>query len=327
MHSDHRQEKTRRQERDMRWNLAIKIIGIVIFIGVILNINVREVASRLAGVNPVAVSLAFLVFIPLVLVKTFRLVEIIRINGEKLGFGKAVAIYWIGIFYGTFTPGRLGELLKIMYLKKNRIGGFNAFFSTIFDRVFDLGIIAGLGYIFMLIFFSDFSDYVMLFSVIVLASIAVLAVAWFLRQNIWNLLYRFYFSKKTKLTKKELDRKARGFISRYSISRILYLIFITVVAYGFHFLMAYFLATSLGIPLGYFKIVALMSITVLITLIPISFNGIGTREATLIFLFGLVGLSSELAVSFSLLIFVSYIIVAIPGLVILMLQKNRQQNG
>ncbi len=307
----------------MRWNIVIKIFGFIIFIGVILNINVSEVVSRLSKANPIAIILAFVVFLPLVSVKTFRLMEILRINGDKLGFRKALGIYWIGVFYGTITPGRLGELVKIMYLKKNKTGGFNAFFSTIFDRVFDLGIIAALGYIFMLIFFSEFSDYVMLFSVIVLASVIFLSIAWLLRRRIWNLGYRFYFSKKTDTPKRELDQKVKEFTSRYNWTRLFYLIFITIIAYGFHFLMAYFLAISLGIPLGYFKIVAFMSITVLITLIPISFNGIGTREATLIFLFGLVGLSSELAVSFSLLIFISYLIVAIPGLLALLLQKNK----
>ena len=59
-----------------------------------------------------------------------------------------------------------------------------------------------------------------------------------------------------------------------------------------------------------------MAITNLISFIPITISGLGTREAMLIFLFSLLGLSSEHAVTYSLLVFsVFYIGGALFGLV------------
>tara|TARA_B100000427_G_C15460098_1_gene573624 strand:- start:997 stop:1215 length:219 start_codon:yes stop_codon:yes gene_type:complete len=46
-----------------------------------------------------------------------------------------------------------------------------------------------------------------------------------------------------------------------------------------------------------------MAISNLVSFLPISISGLGTRDATLIFLFSLINIQSELALSYSLLIF------------------------
>jgi uncharacterized membrane protein YbhN (UPF0104 family) len=47
--------------------------------------------------------------------------------------------------------------------------------------------------------------------------------------------------------------------------------------------------------------------------LPISIGGIGVREGTLVFFFSIFGLSSELALALALLVYLSNIVVAIPG--------------
>lgn len=49
-----------------------------------------------------------------------------------------------------------------------------------------------------------------------------------------------------------------------------------------------------------------MAISNLISFIPISISGLGTRDATLIYLFSLIGLKPELAVSYAFLVFVTF---------------------
>ncbi len=79
----------------------------------------------------------------------------------------------------------------------------------------------------------------------------------------------------------------------------------------------YLLGQSIGTPIGlsYFAIV--IPIISLLDLLPISISGIGTRDAALIFLFGLQGVPAESAVAFSILyLFFSYWLVALAGAVI-----------
>ena len=51
-----------------------------------------------------------------------------------------------------------------------------------------------------------------------------------------------------------------------------------------------------------------MAISNLISFIPISISGLGTRDATLIYLFSLIGLKPELAVSYSFLVFIVFFV-------------------
>jgi uncharacterized membrane protein YbhN (UPF0104 family) len=70
---------------------------------------------------------------------------------------------------------------------------------------------------------------------------------------------------------------------------------------------------ALGIPISYFMILLILPFTTLVEALPISFSGIGTRDAVLILLFTLLGLSSTSAVSFSIMILLLNYIMNIFG--------------
>ena len=79
--------------------------------------------------------------------------------------------------------------------------------------------------------------------------------------------------------------------------------------------MTYFVGLSLGIDLPFIFYLAILPIGTLITLIPISINGLGTREATLISLFALFGIESAKVFSMSIVsLIIAGIIPAIIGI-------------
>jgi uncharacterized protein (TIRG00374 family) len=89
---------------------------------------------------------------------------------------------------------------------------------------------------------------------------------------------------------------------------LLYGILLTVFSYSFFFFQCFLIAKSIGLQISYFDLALIMSIVNIITFIPISISGLGTREASMIFLFKLIGLPTEAAISFSLLIFFAFFI-------------------
>ncbi|HDZ27340.1 MAG TPA: flippase-like domain-containing protein [Candidatus Aminicenantes bacterium] len=89
---------------------------------------------------------------------------------------------------------------------------------------------------------------------------------------------------------------------------LLYGILLTVFSYSLFFFQCFLIAKSIGLQISYFDLALIMSIVNIITLIPISISGLGTREASMIFLFKLIGLPTEAAISFSLLIFFVFFI-------------------
>ena len=79
--------------------------------------------------------------------------------------------------------------------------------------------------------------------------------------------------------------------------------------------MLYFLARSLGIDLSYQFIVAVWGVIALSMLLPISVNGLGTREAILVVAFDAAGKSTDAAVALGLLVLAAVAIGSTPGIV------------
>ena len=102
--------------------------------------------------------------------------------------------------------------------------------------------------------------------------------------------------------------------SKIAISTVLCLVSWLLSVFQFHVL-----AVSIGIQLPLTAFFAIYPVTTLLDVLPISFSGIGTRDAALIFFFSLFSIQPEISVSLSLLFFVvSYMLAAVPGLLLWM---------
>jgi uncharacterized protein (TIRG00374 family) len=78
--------------------------------------------------------------------------------------------------------------------------------------------------------------------------------------------------------------------------------------------LAYSVGLSLGINVPFIYYLSIFPLATLVSLIPISVAGLGTREATLISLFGLFGIAATKVFSMSLItFFIAGIIPAIIG--------------
>ena len=87
----------------------------------------------------------------------------------------------------------------------------------------------------------------------------------------------------------------------------------SVGAFGLYFISIYFLTRGLNLELTFFQVVLIMTITSLITMIPISFLGIGTRDAGLLAVFSFFGHTPEQAVALSMALLVLRIAIVFMG--------------
>ncbi len=77
----------------------------------------------------------------------------------------------------------------------------------------------------------------------------------------------------------------------------------------------YLIARAIGIDLSFAYFLFTLSIGTVVGLIPITISGLGTREATLILLFGAFGISAEKVVAMSVLWVLNSLLVTIPGFI------------
>jgi len=75
----------------------------------------------------------------------------------------------------------------------------------------------------------------------------------------------------------------------------------------------YAVALALGLNVSIFYFFLFNPLLVFVLLIPISFNGLGPKEATAVFFFGLIGVPSEVALALSLIFHVIVVLTSLPG--------------
>ncbi len=103
------------------------------------------------------------------------------------------------------------------------------------------------------------------------------------------------------------------------------LMIINFLGWGIYFLQAYLLASALSIHVDFHFLVICLSISGLITLLPVTISGIGTRDTVFILMFDKMGESSESALAFSFLLLLTYFINGFFGFIAFQLKPLGSQ--
>jgi len=233
-------------------------------------------------------------------IKSYRWRLLIRNEGANYSAYKGFAAYMSSDAIGIVTPGRIGEIARLYYVRQDTdISFYSAFKTIVSDRIFDFTMLGWFGLSGMLYYFKTFGDHSGLYY-----ALGVLAV----------LILGYYFTIKFLEILLRIPR-----IQRLPVIRFIYESFlavlgkhmmlmwaITILAYLMYFGFSWLIMLSLHLSPSYIDVAFIMSIMSLSTIIPLSVAGFGTREATLVLLFSYYGLSSETAISFSLMHFTAF---------------------
>ena len=212
------------------------------------------------------------------------------------------------MFLGFITPGRFGEFAKALYLKNdNNILLSKGLSSVIVDRLFDLYFLfficlIGLAYLGQFDYLANY--------IIISIMIFILFPLILLNKNIFNRLVLVIFKlavfKKIKNKIGETyDNFHSGLMQLVNI-KLLIPTLLTFLAYLLFFFQCYMLGLSVEINFKFLELSIIMAISNVISFLPLSISGLGTRDAILIYYFTLNGLSAEYALSYSFLIFFTF---------------------
>jgi uncharacterized membrane protein YbhN (UPF0104 family) len=202
----------------------------------------------------------------------------------------------------------LGTFAKAVYLKRDGHGLMVPFLSILAEKYYDylLPLIFGAISVF-LVWINPGSDFGLgLF-------ILMTGLAFVPARKVCLLLSPRLFPKRLKelLLKKgwNLNEHLRKIHAMLNFKIYIY----SMGAFGLYFISIYFLTRGLNLELSFFQVVLIMTITSLITLIPISFLGIGTRDAGLLAVFNFFGHTPEQAVALSMALLLLRIAIVFMG--------------
>jgi len=288
----------------------LKLIGLIVFLYIILNIDFKLFIKEFSAINIPYLLIAFALMLGVIVAKSLRWRSILKSLNIKIDQFLSLRLFWLGTYVGIITPGKIGEIVKAYFLKARGHDPLKSIFSIIADRILDIIILLLIGFFVAIFYLTVLKNYI-----IILGSILILLIVlFFLVFNEKGIFYRLI----DKFLKNSLGKNfnnynisLRGFwqeIKNIKLKYIVETLFYLILSWFLYFFSLYLITQSLHIRISPILTVATTTAAAIVSMLPISIAGLGTRDATIIYIFSLINLSKESAVIFSFFILITELI-------------------
>ena len=283
-----------------RW--ATRSLGFVLLGVLVASVGPGRLAAALADADPRWLALAAPGFLLFTWTKALRWFGLLRLAGLDYPLERSLAVYQASAFLAFVTPGRVGDLAKAAYLRRDLGTPWAAgLASTLADRALDLSVLAAAASLAWAL--AGPPGPLRTAWIVGLGALALAAPA-----LVWPPLQRGALALLARLpgangparrVRVGLERLS-GQLTRLGSPRLLLLAAVTALAFACLFAGAYALARGLRLPIGPLTTAYAVATASLVALLPVSVSGIGTRDAALLMLLAPHGVGTGQALSFSL---------------------------
>lgn len=279
----------------------IRLIGLSVFAYIITIIDFRKLSFIINdlkwGYLFIAAGFMFLQ----ILIKSQRWRSINKMMNIKIPFFNTIKISTTAGLLGSVTPGRLGELTKVKFIKNYSTNNMSIWIGVILDRLFDLILLIVIGIIslFLLTQLVSFKLKLYVTSAIMVFSLSIFIIFFRYFENVILLMLKKIISVETLYTIKsryhEFLNKFQIIFKKFFLQGLIY----TGISFITQCLISLFIVYSMGMQVPIHFIIILISLSALVSLLPISLGGFGTREGIYILLLSKQGFSTEAALAFA----------------------------
>lgn len=305
--------------------LAIKLsISVALFYLLITKIGTRTIISNMKMLNPLAfiAAVGLYVFTAYLSSMRWNLLIPYSIKTKRL-----FSIYMIGSFFNTYMPGIIGgDAIKAYYLGKElkslgveelRVKGNFTTPELHNSPTYELSIAIA----------SVFMDrYIGFFALLIISMIAFpfgfkylegTPVKWlmpivlvaFISGSI--IVFKFRLGERVKFLFRVYE-----YFQMYSRKKsVLFKAFLYSVVIQISGMVAiYILSKGISLNISFLSLLIFVPIIILISFIPVSISGVGLREGAFVIFLGTIGVPSDLAMTLSILWFLSVVVASLWGL-------------
>ncbi len=281
----------------------LRSIGIIIFLFIIIfKIDLEKFYQIIRQINYRYLIASVLAFLVTSLLNPWRWQYILKRLNIEVTFARSYYMVFFSILLGLITPAKIGEMgVKLSFFLREKDLVKKALVGVILERILDvifLLIFASLA----ILFFMNLLPYD--FSLVALTILLLFAILVFFIPKKW---FREFIKKIIYLV---IPPRYRNFYDHLNyfylsfrsigIQGYLGLIFLTFISWLASFFIIYIFARGVGINISFIYFAMASAGASLVSLLPVSIAGLGTREATYIFLLAPFNFSIEKIVVFSL---------------------------
>src|SRR3989344_2289988 len=302
----------------MKKTKFLPIIGIVLFIYILSKVDIQKVILGFSKTDPMWFVLTLGIFGIQHIIKAVRWKLLIDTYGIKYPLKDSLKGWMVGYSLSLITPVKVGDFGRAYYLKGKLETG-KALTTVMADRVIDVFILFVLAIIGVSFFVNTYvkNDF-LLYGTYLLFILFIAAIIIFSRKSLATKFVKPFYKF---APKKYADRLKKVYFDFYSGLEILLkhkkiIVVTTLITLGFWLISIlgnYTLAISMGFDIPYRFLLLVMPIVLIILALPISFSGLGTRDASLIFFFSYIALTAEMTLTYSLMILIIDYIFAVFG--------------
>ena len=237
--------------------------------------------------------------------------------GTRPQFRAILRIFFVSTFVGTFLPSVGPDVYRAYSLSRLHVNGVESAASVLMDRVVGAFSILVAGVAALLLARNVPMDAGM-YATLVVAAVACAAAALLVFSNRTEAWAQAHLSRIPIVRAQRLASGLLDAMRRYSQfhGALLNVVFFSVAVQVIRILQAYCLGRALGIDTPLAVYFVLIPIALLIMLVPITINGLGTSQAAFRWLFVQAGVAPSRAVALSILFVTLGIVGNLPGVLL-----------
>lgn len=301
------------------------LFGLILFVIILSKTNIGEIFQNIKNIKFPSLVFAITLLLPMLFNKALCWNYIKRKQGIKYNLKNSFLMYCSGLYIGILTPGRMGEIAKALYLKKDGYSMGKSLVSAVLDRLSDFVFLLLFLFFGSLFFLTIFQKQILISISILIISILLFVI--FLKIGLikWILgkLFKVFIPQKYQESWKLNFQDFINDLKIYNFKNYLIIFLITTFSWVFYYLQMYVLARGINLNVPFLYLIISITVAGLITLIPISIFGIGTRDAALILVLAPFLIAKEQVIVFSALILAMSLTAALIGLICYLIKPIR----
>src|SRR3989344_4898570 len=233
----------------LKWKMLKKfyyLFGFFLLVVLLLKVDFHYYKELIKQFSILKFSLISFLCFPSLFLKAYRWKVLMSVQNIRYSFWDSFLMYQSSTYIGTFTPGRIGEVWKSFYLKKDHSLG-KSLVSTLLDRFFDIFFLVCFG-LFGIFLFSNLFGKTILFLIIFLIFLGagIITVKYFGKGLFRKIFYFFLPKKYQEKWHLSIEDFFNG-MRHYKMRHYLFSFFITGLVWLVFYLSVYLFSLEIGI--------------------------------------------------------------------------------
>ncbi len=294
-------------------------ITLVIIAFLFSRVDLAVMAQHLARANGWFLLLALALYFLAIALSAFKWQVVVRAQTMQVSLVQLLIYSFVGLFFGNLLPSNVGgDVVRAYGLARATGRAEAAAISVLVDRL--MGLVAWLGAATVMAVLAtatlargDEIEQIEMATALVAALFICASALMFSRRLSQRLLRLFEFGLLRRLRPIAHRIYDALQIYRHSYRALASNLIVSIAIVIVTTFVWYVVGLALGLNVSIFYFFLFNPLLVFVLLIPISFNGLGTKEATAVFFFGLIGVPSEVALAMSLIFHGIVVLTSLPG--------------